>query len=148
MKTQVLILGSGIAGLTTALKYARNGVKVTVVCKADIAEGATRYAQGGIASVWSKQDSFAEHLKDTLVAGAGLCHEDIVQICVEEGPERVQELIDLGVAFTRVPETAAPSAQPVDWRCWEDLSLHFQSRHLHGRRNCDGVSRRRKSCES
>jgi L-aspartate oxidase len=127
MKTQVLILGSGIAGLTTALKYARNGVKVTVVCKADIAEGATRYAQGGIASVWSKQDSFAEHLKDTLVAGAGLCHEDIVQICVEEGPERVQELIDLGVAFTRVPETAAPSAQPVDPT--ETFDLHREGGH-------------------
>jgi L-aspartate oxidase len=127
MKTQVLILGSGIAGLTTALKYARNGVKVTVVCKADIAEGATRYAQGGIASVWSKQDSFAEHLKDTLVAGAGLCHEDIVQICVEEGPERVQELIDLGVAFTRVPETAAPSTQPVDPT--ETFDLHREGGH-------------------
>jgi L-aspartate oxidase len=101
MKTQVLILGSGIAGLSTALKYARNLTNVTVVCKADIAEGATRYAQGGIASVWSKQDSFEEHQKDTLVAGAGLCHKDIVQLCVEEGPARVQELIDLGVAFTR-----------------------------------------------
>ena len=86
MKTQVLILGSGIAGLSTALKYARNLTKVTVVCKADLAEGATRYAQGGIASVWSKQDSFEEHEKDTLVAGAGLCHQDVVRICVEEGP--------------------------------------------------------------
>jgi L-aspartate oxidase len=127
MKTQVLILGSGIAGLTTALKYARNGVKVTVVCKADIAEGATRYAQGGIASVWSKQDSFEDHVRDTLVAGAGLCHEDIAQICVEEGPERVQELIDLGVAFTRVPETIAPSAVPIDPT--ETFDLHREGGH-------------------
>src|SRR5258708_7559798 len=94
----VLILGTGIAGLSTALKFARQA-RVTVVCKADRAEGSTRYAQGGIASVWGKQDSFAEHKKDTLVAGAGLCHEDIVDICVREGPARVQELIDLGVEF-------------------------------------------------
>ena len=101
METQVLILGSGIAGLSTALKYARKGAKVTVVCKADLAEGATRYAQGGIAAVWAKQDSFEEHQQDTLVAGAGLCRENIVDLCVHEGPARVQELIDLGVAFTK-----------------------------------------------
>lgn len=97
----VLILGSGIAGLSTALKFS-NIARVTVVCKADLAEGATRYAQGGIASVWSEQDSFEEHKADTLVAGAGLCHEDIVQICVQDGPERVRELIELGVEFTKV----------------------------------------------
>lgn len=96
----VLILGTGIAGLSAALKFS-SIARVTLVCKADAAEGSTRYAQGGIASVWSKQDHFEEHTSDTLVAGAGLCHEDIVKICVEEGPARVQELIDLGVEFTK-----------------------------------------------
>jgi len=98
--SQVLILGTGIAGLSAALKFAKES-HVTLVCKADRAEGSTRYAQGGIASVWSKQDSFEEHKHDTLVAGAGLCHEEIVDICVHEGPARVQELIDLGVEFTK-----------------------------------------------
>jgi L-aspartate oxidase len=120
MKTQVLILGSGIAGLSTALKYARIGVNVTVVCKSEIVEGATRYAQGGIASVWSKQDSFAEHTRDTLVAGVGLCHEDIVQICVEEGPARVQELIELGVEFTRRNNAIDPA---------EAFDLHREGGH-------------------
>jgi L-aspartate oxidase len=98
--TQVLILGTGIAGLSAALKFAEK-CEVTIVCKADPAEGSTRYAQGGIASVWSKQDSFEEHKNDTLVAGAGLCHPDIVDICVREGPSRVRELIELGVEFTK-----------------------------------------------
>src|SRR5579859_990653 len=97
----VLILGTGIAGLSSALKFADQASQVTLVCKADAAEGATRYAQGGIASVWSKQDSFEEHKRDTLAAGAGLNHEAIVNLCVHEGPERVRELIALGVEFTR-----------------------------------------------
>ena len=99
-QSHVLILGTGVAGLSTALKFAKTQ-KVTLVCKAERAEGATRYAQGGIASVWSKQDSFEEHKQDTLVAGAGLCHPDIVDLCVREGPARVRELIDLGVEFTK-----------------------------------------------
>lgn len=98
--TPALILGTGIAGLSTALKLAKE-FPVTLVCKAEPAEGSTRYAQGGIASVWSKKDSFEEHKNDTRVAGAGLCHADIVDICVQEGPSRVQELIDLGVEFTK-----------------------------------------------
>jgi L-aspartate oxidase len=106
METQILVLGTGIAGLSTALKYARKGANVTVVCKADLAEGATRYAQGGIATVWAKKDSFDEHKKDTFVAGAGLCREPVVDLCVREGPARVQELIDLGVAFTKGSDPA------------------------------------------
>ena len=98
----VLILGTGIAGLSAALKFAEKPeVQVTLVCKADRAEGSTRYAQGGIASVWSKTDSFEEHVQDTLRAGAGLCHKDIVEITVHEGPARVRELIAHGVAFTK-----------------------------------------------
>ncbi|MDR3608759.1 MAG: L-aspartate oxidase [Oligoflexia bacterium] len=126
----VLILGTGIAGLSAALKFAEQPatpggqpIQVTLVCKADPAEGATRYAQGGIASVWSKQDSFEEHKQDTLTAGAGLCHEDIVDITVHEGPERVQELIDLGVEFTRA-EGAKTARDPA-----EEFDLHREGGH-------------------
>jgi L-aspartate oxidase len=102
MQPHVLILGTGIAGLSCALKYAAAGVRVSLVSKALASEGSTRYAQGGIASVWSSQDSFEAHQRDTLAAGAGLCHPEIVQICVQEGPARVQELIDWGVQFTKM----------------------------------------------
>ncbi|MEK7689820.1 MAG: FAD-dependent oxidoreductase, partial [Bdellovibrionota bacterium] len=98
---RVLILGSGIAGLSAALRFAKFSAQVTVVCKAARMEGATRYAQGGIASVWSGTDSFEEHIADTLEAGAGLCRQKTVELCVREGPARVRELIDLGVQFTR-----------------------------------------------
>jgi L-aspartate oxidase len=77
------------------------GIRVTLLAKSDAAEGATRWAQGGIAAVWSKEDSFEEHVRDTLVAGADLCRESIVDLCVREGPERVRELIALGVEFTK-----------------------------------------------
>jgi len=101
LSTPVLILGTGIAGLSSALKFAERGQSVLLISKTDLMEGNTRYAQGGIASVWSAQDSFAEHESDTLNAGAGLCHEKTVRICVQEGPTRVRELIALGVEFTR-----------------------------------------------
>jgi len=103
MLPQVLILGTGIAGLSAALKFAgRDSVtEVTLISKEQAQEGATRYAQGGIASVWSKQDSFAEHVQDTLKAGAGLCNRQTVDLCVHEGPKRVQELIEWGVHFTQ-----------------------------------------------
>ena len=107
-QTQVLILGTGIAGLSAALKFAEK-YQVILVCKSDPAEGATRYAQGGIASVWSEQDSFAEHISDTMTAGAGLCHPTIVELCVKEGPARVRELIELGVEFTK-NESNPPSS--------------------------------------
>src|SRR5579885_1737867 len=121
----VLILGTGIAGLSAALKFAGEATQVSLVCKADAAEGATRYAQGGIASVWSKQDSFEEHKRDTLAAGAGLNHEDIVDLCVSEGPARVQELIDQGVEFTRgEPGGPANGADPT-----EVFDLHREGGH-------------------
>jgi len=101
IQTKVLVLGTGIAGLSTAIKFARNNTPVILVAKTEAAEGSTRYAQGGIASVWSKEDSFEQHKQDTLTAGAGLCHDDVVEICVQEGPSRVRELISLGVEFTK-----------------------------------------------
>ena len=99
-----LILGSGIAGLSFALKVAPHG-RVAIVTKKDRAESNTNYAQGGIASVTSKEDSFELHVRDTLEAGAGLCKENVVRTIVEEGPARIQELIELGMKFS---ERAAP----------------------------------------
>ncbi len=124
-KPRVLILGTGIAGLSAALKFAPHA-EVTVVSKDDRREGATRYAQGGIASVWSKQDSFEEHQRDTLVAGAGLCRESIVDLCVHEGPERVRELIALGVEFTKV---AAASGNLLPTDPAEAFDLHREGGH-------------------
>src|SRR5277367_7023881 len=94
-----LILGSGIAGLSFALKVAPHG-RVAIVTKKDRAESNTNYAQGGIASVTSKTDSFESHVHDTLVAGAGLCKEAVVRTIVEEGPARIAELIALGMKFS------------------------------------------------
>ena len=100
-----LILGSGIAGLTFALQVAPHG-RVAIVTKKDRAESNTNYAQGGIASVTSKEDSFALHVRDTLAAGAGLCQESVVRTIVEEGPACIAELIELGMKFS---EREAPS---------------------------------------
>jgi L-aspartate oxidase len=94
-----LVLGSGIAGLSFALKVAAFG-RVAIVTKKSRAESNTNYAQGGIAAVTSKEDSFARHIADTLEAGAGLCHEDVVRTIVEEGPARIAELIELGMKFS------------------------------------------------
>src|SRR5216110_2150580 len=94
-----LVLGSGIAGLSFALKVAPHG-RVAIVTKKDRAESNTNYAQGGIAAVTSKEDSFEFHVRDTLTAGAGLCNEKVVRTIVEEGPARIAELIELGMKFT------------------------------------------------
>jgi L-aspartate oxidase len=98
-KFDYLILGSGIAGLSFALNVARFG-RVAIVTKKSRAESNTNYAQGGIAAVTSREDSFARHVADTLEAGAGLCHEDVVRTIVEEGPARIAELIELGMKFS------------------------------------------------
>src|ERR1700722_18448582 len=101
-----LVLGSGIAGLTFALKVASRG-RVAIVTKKNRAESNTNYAQGGIASVTSKEDSFELHVRDTLTAGAGLCHEDVVRTIVSEGPARIAELIEMGMHFSEreIPAT-------------------------------------------
>ncbi len=98
-KFDYLVLGSGIAGLTCALKLAESG-SVAVITKKDRAESNTNYAQGGIACVTSEEDTFEMHVKDTLIAGDGLCREEVVRDVVADGPARIQELIDLGVRFT------------------------------------------------
>jgi len=99
-KTDVLVIGSGIAGLFTALKVSEFA-DVILVTKKSKSESNTNYAQGGIASVLTKQDSFEKHLEDTFIAGAYLCHRNAVEILVKEGPERIHDLIDIGTAFTR-----------------------------------------------
>jgi len=96
----VLVVGSGIAGLTFALKAAEHG-DVLVVTKKERAASSTNYAQGGIAAVMSPDDSPELHVRDTLVAGAGLCHLRAVEDLVREGPARARDLIDWGVRFTR-----------------------------------------------
>jgi L-aspartate oxidase len=95
-----LVIGSGIAGLSFALKAARYG-SVSVITKKDDKESNTNYAQGGIASVMGPDDSFDMHIRDTLVAGAGLCHRDAVDLVVRDGPERIRELMAWGAQFTQ-----------------------------------------------
>ncbi len=99
-RTDFLVVGSGIAGLTFALKAAKFG-KVTIVTKAGIDDSNTRYAQGGIAAALREPDNFEKHVMDTLVAGGGLCNEEIVRGVVEEAPERIRDLIHLGVPFDK-----------------------------------------------
>src|SRR5262250_1411721 len=98
MDADFLVIGSGLAGLTFGLRAARHG-SVLILSKDRLPESATNYAQGGIASVWSPEDSFESHIEDTLVAGDGLCHRDVVETVVREGPDRVRELIALGTNF-------------------------------------------------
>ena len=99
IESDFLVIGSGIAGLTFALKAAGHG-SVVVLTKKQRAESNTNYAQGGIASVVSKEDSFDLHIQDTLEAGAGLCHRDAVELIVREAPIRLKELMDWGVRFS------------------------------------------------
>jgi len=100
IKTDFLIIGSGIAGLSLAIKVAQLG-SVAIVTKKEKSESNTNYAQGGIAAVTDKTDSFEEHISDTLVCGAGLCNRDVVEFVVREAPPRIQELIEWGVNFTK-----------------------------------------------
>ena len=99
-KTDFLILGSGIAGLSLAIKASTLG-SVAIVTKKEKTESNTNYAQGGIAAVTDHTDSFDEHIQDTLICGAGLCKKDVVDFVVREAPPRIQELIDWGVNFTK-----------------------------------------------
>lgn len=104
MQTDVLILGSGIGGLSTAIQIAqkRPDLKITVLTKTNEGESNTRYAQGGVAAVWNEEvDSYEKHKEDTLDAGDGLCDQDIVEIVVKEGPERVREIIEWGARFDK-----------------------------------------------
>ncbi|MFA5833117.1 MAG: L-aspartate oxidase [Bacteroidota bacterium] len=100
IESDFLVIGSGIAGLSYALKAAQHGT-VAIVTKKEKAESNTNLAQGGIAAVVSTSDAFENHINDTMKAGAYLCHKDIVELVVKEGPERIRELIEVGVQFTQ-----------------------------------------------
>ena len=96
--TEFLVVGSGIAGLMSAIHLSRHG-RVIVMTKKELAESNTNYAQGGIACVMTSDDSFDQHVKDTLIAGCGLCDENIVREIVSAGPARIAELQRMGLAF-------------------------------------------------
>ena len=100
-RADVIVVGSGVAGLTAALRARRIGRTVLLVTKAQVNEGSTRWAQGGIAAALAEDDSPEAHLHDTLVAGVGLCDETAVRILVTEGPSAVRELIQTGARFDR-----------------------------------------------
>lgn len=89
----VLIIGSGAAGLTAALALAKH-CRVLVLAKGGLAEGSTAWAQGGIAAVLDKGDTFAEHIRDTMIAGGGLNRRETVEFVVEHAPQAIQRLID------------------------------------------------------
>jgi L-aspartate oxidase len=108
-----LVLGSGLAGLCYALKVAPHG-RVAIVTKKDRAESNTNYAQGGIAAVTSKEDSFELHVRDTLEAGAGLCKEEVVRAIVQDGPARIAELIELGMQFSEREIPRSQGARELD----------------------------------
>ena len=99
-KVDYLVIGSGIGGLSFALKVAEHG-KVIVVSKTSLEETNTRYAQGGIASVTYAPDNFEKHVADTLIAGDGLCDVNVVRMVVEEAPRQINQLIEWGAEFDK-----------------------------------------------
>ena len=121
LQFDILIIGSGAAGLTLALKTA-DFARVAVLSKGDLNQGATFYAQGGIAAVLDETDSIESHVADTLAAGVGLCHEDIVQHIVTESAESVKWLVEQGVPFT-----TKRSAEPGENK---SMSAELSSLHL------------------
>jgi L-aspartate oxidase len=108
-----LILGTGIAGLSSALRAARHGT-VAIVTKKNRADSNTNWAQGGIASVWGADDSVELHVRDTLDAGAGLCRENVVRTILEEGPSRIADLIGQGTRFDENPDPLHPEKRSLD----------------------------------
>ena len=101
MNFDLIVIGSGIAGLSFAIKTAAKGLRVAIVTKKASAESNTNHAQGGIACVFDQADDFENHVRDTLVAGDGLCDEAVTRAIVEAAPARIRELIDIGVNFSK-----------------------------------------------
>ncbi len=110
VKTDILIIGSGIAGLMYAIKVA-DGASVALVTKKEAMDSSTNLAQGGIASVFAGTDSFELHIKDTLASGDGLCNRDVVERVIKDGPVRITELMQMGVRFNLRRQK---DAEPVD----------------------------------
>ncbi|KAA3620842.1 MAG: FAD-dependent oxidoreductase, partial [Proteobacteria bacterium] len=105
-RTGVLIIGGGVAGLGLALRLADRGRQCTVLAKEALTEGASLYAQGGIAAVLDASDSFEAHVADTITAGAGLCHPDTVRLVVNEAPAAIEWLRQRGVSFSEDNESS------------------------------------------
>ncbi|MEV0121358.1 L-aspartate oxidase [Streptomyces sp. NPDC050703] len=106
LDADIVVVGSGVAGLTAALRCEAAGLRTVVVTKARLDAGSTRWAQGGIAAALGEGDTPGQHLDDTLVAGVGLCDEEAVRILVTEGPDAVRRLIETGARFDTGPEGA------------------------------------------
>jgi len=129
IQTDVLIIGSGVAGLTLAIKTAtkRPDLKITVLTKTNKEESNTRYAQGGVAAVWNlEKDSYNKHIEDTLDAGDGLCERPIVEIVVKEGPQRVRELIEWGARFDKEKNEKANYDLGMEGGHSENRILHYK----------------------
>jgi L-aspartate oxidase len=148
-----LIIGSGIGALSYALAASDQGRDVLIVTKRALNEANTRYAQGGIAAVMKSDDSFEDHVQDTLRAGAGLCRREVVDLVVSEGPRAIERLVKLGIRFDRADEPAEPEAEAEEGGAY-DLTReggHSHRRVLHAgditgaeimRGLCEAVARR------
>ena len=103
IKTDFLIIGSGISGLSLAIYLSKvvPEQKIYLITKESLKDSSTYHAQGGLACVWDDNDNFEKHIQDTLIAGDGLCDENVVRKIVSLAPDRLKTLIDLGVNFTR-----------------------------------------------
>ena len=100
IKTDILIIGSGAAGMTSAIELSKE-FEITLISKNTLVDSSTWYAQGGIAAVIDEKDSTEDHLRDTLIAGDGLCNVEAVRECVSKGKEAIDWLSDIGTSFTR-----------------------------------------------
>jgi L-aspartate oxidase len=129
VKTDILIIGSGIAGLMYALKVA-DAATVAMVTKKEAMDSNTNLAQGGIASVFAGTDSFDLHIKDTLASGDGLCNRDVVERVVKGGPERITELMQMGVHFNLRDPQGDGTAGPADFDLGREGG-HSQNRIVH-----------------
>src|ERR1700744_1096035 len=125
----IIVVGSGIAGLIAALRLSRR-FRVTLVTKSEVAESNTRWAQGGIAAAVFPDDSVAEHVADTMRAGAGLCNREAVKVLCSEGPARIKDLIRLGVPFDERDGTLARGLE----------AAHSRARVLHAQGDATGLS--------
>src|SRR5512142_784009 len=126
-ETEFLVVGAGVAGLRAAIELAGAG-RVLVLAKRELTESATQYAQGGIAAALSDEDEIGLHLQDTLNAGDGLCNPQAARVLVEEGPERIDELIAWGTEFDRTGTKLAFTRE----------GAHSRSRVLHAHGDSTG----------
>lgn len=129
VETDYLVIGGGIAGLFSAWSAYKKGAKVTILTKQSRVDSNTDKAQGGIAAAIGQEDSPANHMQDTLVAGAGLCNESAVKMLVTEGVARIKELISLGVNFDRIGDEIALARE----------GCHSQARVLHANGDATGA---------